>query len=180
MALTKVRAAGFGTGSILQVKNYVKQGNQTLTYNTFSAVTDLQTGDLTPISASSKFLIFGTVMFGGADTDWAVALQLFHRADSGTLAEVTGISSTHKTGSNDLNAIGGQMWDGTTYQQFVQAPITFSFLHTPSYTSTVKYELHASQLRTGKTAYVNRMGNTSDSDYNAGSTSQMTVMEIAG
>ena len=180
MALTRINNQALPAGSILQVKNYVKRGNQTLTYNSFDALTDLQTGDLTAKKSSSSFLIFGTVMFGGADTDWAVALQLFHRADSGTLAEVTGISSTHKTGSNDLNAIGGQMWDGTTYQQFVQSPITFSFLHTPSYTSTVKYELHASQLRTGKTAYVNRMGNTSDSDYNAGSTSQLTIMEIAG
>lgn len=189
MALTQVRAGGVANdavttaklpaGTILQVKNFVKQGNQTLS-TSYAAVTGCQSGDITAIGSSSKFLIFGTVVFGGGDVDWSNAIKLYHRADSGTLADVTAISSNHKSGSNDSNAIGGSMWDGATYQQFVQAPATFSFLHTPSYTSTVTYEIFAKQLRSGRTGYVNRMGITDDQDYNFGSSSQLTILEIAG
>jgi hypothetical protein len=159
-----VSAARLPTGSILQVASTSKTDTFTTTSTTFADLTGMSVS-ITPSSTSSKILIM-------------VALSM------------TGDTSTQGYARlmRDSTAIGIGAAYGSrvraSFQQIENQPnecptAGFTFLDSPSTTSSVTYKIQLQTQGTG-TIYVNRSSTWTDSASSGTMCSTITVMEIAG
>lgn len=155
------------TGSVIQVKQAFKSDTGTGAASAFTDIGGMSV-TITPSSASSKFL----VMYSASITMYNLTLQVRLMRDSTAIG--VGNAGGVRTQSNAgfLNASSD-----TNHQ----APkVTGSFLDTPNTTSAITYKLQF-KTQSGQTAYFNRSSSDHDNtDWTHRSTSDITVMEIAG
>jgi hypothetical protein len=153
-------------GSILQVVSTNKDDTYTMSSTTFATVTGLS-ATITPIATSSKVFVIASVM-AGHDQDNGHSYLRLHDSDNAYTGFPTASSPGSRTGAFCvLNTTAtGQM-----------ESYTMSYLHSPSTTSAITYNVHASSTAT---IYVNRSerdNNASNFDGRAFST--ITLMEVA-
>lgn len=157
MALTKIRDAGMPAGSVLQVVNTVfNSANQTINGTTLTEVTALTTS-ITPSATGSKILIqsnidFGNAYNGGIWYDW----KLYRDSTSNLVARATTYFNVQYGGP-----IGPHMLFNAIDSNTTTAGVSRS------------YKVYAA-------ANANSSGSLSINwSTNEGSTSSMTLMEIA-
>jgi hypothetical protein len=117
---------------------------------------------LTPVSTSSKVLIICNIPIVGNDTSSGIGFGLTR---NGTLVGQGTSGTTQNTIATKYNPISGSNDYGGT---------NFSFLDSPSTTSSVTYQVQA-LASAGTTVYVNRRY----SDTYFGAPSVITLMEVA-
>lgn len=146
----------YTSGSVLQVASTFKADAFSTTSTSFVDVTGLSV-DITPVSTSSKVFVLAYVTTAGSTTnDYYLNLN----RGSTAIAQTTS-GSTIST------------WHGLTTSTGMNMAATITFLDSPATTSSTTYKI---QARAGSdTMYVNRRGGDT-----IGSTSSITVMEIAG
>lgn len=144
------------TGTVLQVKNTIKQDMASFSAGSWHTVMELS---ITPASSSSKILVTSVVAISQAGGDSMVRIERDGSA--------VGIG----TGGSTLNGIAGQ--PSGSYSNMT-AVASCSYLDSPSKSTAVIYKI---QCRSpGQTVYINRRGGATD----FGGASYLTLMEIAG
>ena len=156
-------------GTVLQVVSATKTDTQLfVSSSTFSDITGLSV-TLTPTSATSKFLIFWSVVAGNGSDGSHFYTRLQRNGSNILVADAA---------SNRTGASGGVINTSGPGQEHVNAS---TYLDSPATTSTLTYKLQGTSNWTGGgSSYVNR--STRDNDaagYDGRSTSSIFVMEIA-
>jgi len=133
---------------------------------TGAAVTGLS-ASITPSSAASKILV--TVNIGGMNGTAAAAQAIVLLLRSSTVIG----AGTGSGGRPGINARG--------YYNDVNTavPVSFSFLDSPSTTSSTTYQVNLGTDASGQPVYLNRTQNDADSIICPRFSSTITVMEIA-
>jgi hypothetical protein len=154
-------------GSVLQVLQAFKTDTTTLAVSSFTDIPSLEV-TITPSSTSSKILIMTSVQA----TVYQLTVQ-FRITRNGTAVGVA-----NAAGSRVQTLMGGLYNSVDANHQ--NNPFASSFLDSPASTSALTYRIQI-KAQSGASAYINRSGNDSDnSDWAMRSTSNITVMEIAG
>ena len=160
MALTRLNNQALPAGSVLQVKTDILTGAVSTSGTTF-----VDTGlsvDITPCSTSSKFLIIVNLGLVGVATSDGVMTKLLR--DSTEIASATGADTRNVFTQSYYNE--GNNFIGTSNH----------FFDTPSASSQITYKLQFAMTGSTNTGYINRR----NSDNFARTSSNFTVMEIAG
>lgn len=151
MALTKLNSASMPTGSVLQVVGGTYSGQKNSSSSTF-ADTGL-TATITPTSSSSKVLVIAQISSCFTDTNTGTELDINLLRDSTQI-----IASMGGRGGNSLTT-GDAL--GT---------VSCSYLDSPATTSATTYKCQFKSTQNNATASVGL----------GGTTSTITLMEIAG
>ena len=181
MALTKVIGSGIGTvtnqfgdanmsaGAVLQVVQTSYTGTASYSGTAFQTITGLNTA-ITPTSTSSKILIMVNISQGeGQD---AFPSYLLKRGST-TVLIADDVPTTEAT-------FFGVRTGNDVRDQYLQAPVNFQFLDSPSTTSATTYGVQVSPMRgVSRTVHINEMATMGDSNQGRGC-STMILMEIAG
>ena len=163
-------ASGVG-GKVLRVLQNVKTDTQSISGNTFTTVL---TQAITPAATSSKVLI--TVSINVAGSVRYAAVQLYR--------DSTQIYMGDAAGSRASVSVGSMMNESAGSASSVLFNSNFTFLDSPSSTSSITYYVKAANTYTGgsygtgATTYINQMAADSDADYTARGASSLTVQEI--
>ncbi len=151
MALTKLNSSSMPTGSVLQVVGGTYSGQKNSSSSTF-ADTGL-TATITPTSSSSKVLVIAQISSCFTDTNTGTELDINLLRDSTQI-----IASMGGRGGNSLTT-GDAL--GT---------VSCSYLDSPATTSATTYKCQFKSTQNNATASVGL----------GGTTSTITLMEIAG
>jgi hypothetical protein len=169
---TDLPATALPAGSILQVVSTTKTDtfSSALTLG-YVAVTGL-TASITPSSTSSKVLVSGYCSVATSLTENSSDIAIYK--DGVALTGASGDAN----GSAKRATSGGVAY--TTSQRGI-ASVPFSFLDSPSTTSTVSYEIYVGFTNNSATTmYVNRAASDGANDYNSRWASTITLTEVAG
>ena len=154
-----------GGGKVLQVVQTLKTNTESVTGTSFADITGLNVS-ITPSSSSSKILIMLTMTYGGSG-DIYPAFKLLRGATTVTTA-------TDLQGSCISATFGANAYYDTNTEN-----LSYTFLDSPSTTSATTYKIQVRPMGTlSRTFYLNRPGNTSDSNRYQGTTT-LTAMEIS-
>ena len=156
-------------GNIIQVKQAVKTDTASTSSSTFADVSGLSIS-ITPASTSNKILVECFVVTGGQQ-DGFIAFKTFR--DSTAI----GIG-TAGTG-NQINASSSTAFGNVSTHQFGVKPAAWSFLDSPSSTSSLTYKVQWASTYLTRTMYINRPYTIADSSYVAITISTITVKEVA-
>lgn len=155
-------AAAAGGGKILQVVSTNKTDTFTTSSTALVDVTGLSV-TITPTSASSKILVFTSILFAVQQSNGQQFLQLLR----GSTAIAQGDAASVRTRTS------GQ---GAAFADYVLANYALQFLDEPATTSATTYKI---QTRvTGSTGYINRTITDTDSAIYPRGISTITVMEV--
>jgi hypothetical protein len=161
---------GFGGSGILQVVSVIMPDDFSASIATAAraSVTGL-TASITPSSSSSKILILGQVTGSTSAHGWYS--HLFRGAteiSSGTIEGSRTGAVSAGVGSATLNGL-------------IQSNVFFTFLDSPSTSSSVTYSIEVSHLSgVTQTVYVNRSMDDTNTAANRRTVSTITLMEVAG
>jgi hypothetical protein len=170
---SKLVVGNMPTGSVLQAASYTLTTQQTINQSgatnenrgaTWYDITNL-TVTLTPFSSSSKFIVFGHLTFGVTTSDsYNVHWRIVRNG--------TGVG----IGDNGVYTWGatGQVRQWTQATPYV---CPYSYTDSPSTASAVTYKIQALQTYNAYGFYVNR---ATETGWQSGGTSTITVLEIAG
>lgn len=161
------------TGHILQVLQATKTDTFSTNSQTFVDITDLEV-TITPLSTSSKILLLYNVSCG-VITGHSVIKAV--RTIGGTTTDVL---VGDADGSNRVRA-NNKIYNTSTYNTtYTTYSMVGQILDSPNTTSAVTYKIQgASPYSASYTLVVNRTGTTSDISWDARTSSQITVMEVA-
>ena len=164
---TGVPASGMPTGSVIQtVTNFFTTTSST-TARTFTDVSGFS-ATITPISTSSKVLVFGQITASPNVTSFGYEAAM-RVTRNGTSVGANPVSST-------LGAVSSASTTGSEGSQ----TINFSFIDSPASTSALTYQVQFI-CGEGVTYYINQNSNqTYVGSYTATGGSSLTVMEIKG
>ena len=157
-------------GHVIQVVSTPKLDVFSTTSASLVDVTGLS-ATITPVSTSSKIMIFASVSIGSNTADKNILLAVT-RGDSE-------IYKADQSGSNRQRAGGGVHYMHGVAQLQGTYSTNIMYLDSPSTTSSTTYKVKA-QVNSGATMYVNRTGDSTDDGNRASFVSSITVMEIAG
>jgi len=174
VALTKVRAGGYATGGVVQIKHAQKTdtGTVSLSADTDAVIhTDLQV-TITPTSANSIIKLEGQIFGEHGDAGNVYNHMVFFYRDTTKLAAPTagsrtsGVATMTRTYHTD-NA------DSTPEYAY------YAYFDSPSTTSAITYKLG---IRSGsaETFYINRTVSDADNDGTERGISSITATEVAG
>jgi hypothetical protein len=165
-----IAAAALPAGSVLQVKQTVLSTAFTsATKGTYVAVTGLSV-DITPISTSSKICIFANVI-SGSQNNLAMCFHIYRNASQVTPNGVA-------TGFTPTSFFGGGT-GGVAVNTGVSFGSPMNFLDSPASTSLLTYQVYAA-VNSGASATLNVNPTAAAGGGQAGGSSTITVMEIAG
>jgi hypothetical protein len=161
--------AALPTGSILQIVNAVKTDTWSVAgAATFADVTGLSVS-ITPISSTSKILLFVNLSVGTAFGAASIVYRFVRNSTTICVGDAAGVRP---------QATGG-FYSGDTSGAAAMASISSMFLDSPATTSATTYKIQGASS-TATTVYVNRTVNDRDTTgYDARTTSTITVMEVA-
>ena len=155
------------TGSVLQVIQTVKTDSSIISSSSFTNIPVLSVA-ITPSSTSSKIYVSYSVQASA----YTKTVQLRILRDS------TAIGISDAVGSR-TRATQAQFFQNSDANHQA-CPMSCSFLDTPSSTSELTYKIQV-KSQDGAAVYFNRSGNDADNgNWSVRTTSQITVMEIAG
>jgi hypothetical protein len=161
----KLPDANAPSGSVLQVVQAYKSDTFTTTSTSFTTITGLS-ASITPISSSSRILVIASVT--GSQQVGANDAYLGIFRDSTQIALGDAGGTRIRSTSQLMTSSAG--WSTC---------IAFSFVDSPSTTSSITYTVQARTNGTG-TLYINRGNNDQDGAIGAGRTpSSIILMEIA-
>ena len=165
-------ATGFGGGGkVLQVLQNVKTDTQSISGNTFTTVLSQA---ITPSATGSKVLINVSINVSGSVRYSAV--QLYR--------DSTQIYMGDANGSRARVAVGSMANESASSGTAIMFNSNFTFLDSPSSTSSVTYYVKAANTYTGNsygtgaTTYINQMPGDGDADWAHLGASSLTVQEI--
>ena len=182
MAVSTINGASAGSSGTILTTTSPKAGNviqvvsatKTDTFSwsggaTFTEITGLS-ASITPLSTSSKILIFGNAQFSHSNAgSFGFGIAIYRNG-----SVITG--ATGDSGNSQPRATTNTF---TSYNH-VNVPLPFRYLDSPSSTSSQTYKLYGIGESGGGTVYVNRSGNVSSTDGRSANTiSTLTLMEIA-
>ena len=156
-------------GSVIQVVSTPKLDVFSTTSSTLTDVTGLSV-TITPVSTSSKIMIFASVSIGSSTADNNILLAVT-RGD-------TEIYKADQSGTFRQRAGGGVHYMHGISQPQGTYSTNIMYLDSPSTTSLTTYKVKA-QVNNG-TMFINRTGGSTDDGNRASFVSSITVMEIAG
>ena len=161
------------TGHILQVLQATKTDTFSTNSQTFVDITDLEV-TITPLSTSSKILLLYNVSCGVTSGHSVIKAV---RTIGGTTTDVL---VGDADGSNRVRA-NNKIYNTSTYNTtYTTYSMVGQILDSPNTTSAVTYKIQgASPYSASYTLVVNRTGTTSDISWDARTSSQITVMEVA-
>jgi hypothetical protein len=152
-------------GRILQVVSTTKTDTFSMTSETFATVTGLSVS-ITPISASSKVLVFVS-MSAAPDGGTGMHGRLLRGSTPIAVGDADGsriqVTFTPFTGNNDHYASSNM-----------------NFLDTPNTTGSTTYSVQVRRTTGSGVAYVNRSVADSNNTVGSRAVSTITVMEVAG
>ena len=164
-SLTGLTSSQMPTGSILQVVQTVK--TDTATYVSSQAEKDIMSATITPSSTSSKILIMTSLNVSYTSYNWEWRFW-FERGG-------TDIGIGDASGSRPRATFGVSK----VIDDYMPAPISFTYMDTPSTTSSTTYKLKfqswSNQFRINQ-AHTD----ANSSQYSPRLISTLTLMEIAG
>ena len=161
------------TGHVLQVVSTTKTDTFSTNSTSFTNVTGLN-ASITPLSASSKIMIFVSIMVSrDPGTD---AHTIFTAIAGGNTASYIGNTSSNRirtvTASRHTNA--------NSNIANLMVPVSMQYLDTPNTTSSTTYNVQVRNSTSSGAGYVNMSGEDSDSSAFGRGASTITLMEIAG
>lgn len=169
-------ASGVG-GKILQVKQTVKVNTFSTGSSSFVDITDFYV-DITPNSASNKFLISIDLKIGPSNTTAGAPFAQLVRVIGGTSTNIyVGTADGNKTSTS----WGREDNPRDNYAGFELLPLHLSFLDSISsvWTSgSIRYKIQMAD-KNSNTNFVNRVSNESDGVQYPRTASSITVMEVA-
>lgn len=165
----QVADANAPSGSVIQVVSTTK--TDTFSWSggtTFTAITGLS-ASITPLSTSSKILIFGNVQVSQNNPgSYGFSIAIYRNSSVITGATGDAGNSLPRATTNTFNSYNA-----------VNVPLPFCYFDSPSSTSSQTYQLYAIG-EPGGTTYINRPGASPSTDGRSSNTiSTITVMEIA-
>ena len=164
-----ITSAVMPTGSIVQVVSTTKTDGFTTTSSTAEDVTGFS-ASITPTSTSNKILVRAALNYGGNDNVYG--RFFFKRGGSDII-----LSTVYSGSTNQVNTAVAIHGDNSNFQYGTQSAV-FEYLDSPSSTSQITYQMQM-QSHNGSTAfYLNRPHATANSNYVAGGTSTLTLMEV--
>ena len=168
-----VQASDMPAGSVLQVINSIESSAVVSTSSSFAFVSGLVV-NITPLSATSKILV-NVSLNNLSSVSGHFALARLVR-DSTPLAVHSSSGGTTTNNSAFLAGGGGGDSNGSfsTDNRKISSG-TLSYLDAPATTSQLTYKVEFATSNTPNTVYINRWA----LDINLGSSSSITVMEIA-
>ena len=159
----KIVSSAQPAGAVLQVIQTTKSDVFTTTSTSYTDVTGLSVS-ITPTSATSKILVFGTIII--SNTGDMAAMQLVR----GSTPIQVGIAASNRYAATaDFRA---------SADAAVSGAIPLNFLDSPSTTSSTTYKIQVSSRMSGTTR-VNASGDDADQTNRGRFMSTITVMEIA-
>ena len=165
-------ATGFGGGGkVLQVLQNVKTDTQSISGNTFTTVLSQA---ITPSATSSKVLITVSINVTGSVRYSAVKLY----------RDSTQIYLADADGSRARVSVSSMLNESASSGTAIMHNSNFSFLDSPSSTSSVTYYVKAANTYTGNsygtgaTTYINNNVDNGDADWSHRGASSLIVQEI--
>lgn len=155
------------SGSVLQVVSATKSDTASFTSSTFADVTGLSVS-ITPISSSSKILVFSTV-----NVAWQQAVT---KAGYRIMRDSTPIGVGDSAGSRPR--VSGAAYIDTP--NYTPEGLSMNHLDSPATTSAVTYKIQMCSIDNSGTVYINRAFGDPDQTIVPRTASSITVMEIAG
>ena len=166
-SLPALGGAQMPTGSVLQVVQTVKTDSSIVSSSSFIDIPVLSIS-ITPSSTSSKIYVSYSVQASA----YTKTVQLRIVRDS------TAIGISDAVGSR-TRATQAQFFQNSDANHQA-CPMSSSFLDAPSSTSALTYKIQV-KSQDGASVYFNRSGNDADNgNWSVRTTSQITLMEIAG
>tara|TARA_A100000164_G_scaffold19988_1_gene16049 strand:+ start:110 stop:679 length:570 start_codon:yes stop_codon:yes gene_type:complete len=166
---------GAPAGTIVNIKQAVKNGTQQVTSTSYVLLSDL-TINITPKSSNNKFLLEYHVNGNILDDANHGYLQLYRNGSAigGAQGDSSGTDSLgSRTGATSVINTGTNL-DGS------QLTYSMKYLDSPSTTSQLTYAVYC-KSSTGPIVYINRSGRDNNAaTYDGRSISTLTVYEIAG
>jgi len=165
------------TGNILQVKQTVKVNTFSTASSSFVDITDFHV-DITPNSASNKFLVSVDLKIGPSNTTGGAPYANLVRVIGGTSSDIyKGTADGNKTSSS----WGREDNPRDNYAGYEVLPLHLSFLDSISgvWTSgSIRYKIQMADLNSS-TSFINRVSNETDTVQYPRTASSITVMEVA-
>jgi hypothetical protein len=164
-------------GKILQVKQTIKVNTFSTASSSFVDITDFHV-DITPNSASNKFLVSIDLKIGPANNTSGAVFVNIVRVIGGTSVDIyKGTADGNKTSAS----WGREDNPRDNYAGFELLPLHLSFLDniSGSYSSgSIRYKIQMADLNSS-TSFVNRVSNEADNTQYPRTASSITVMEVA-
>ena len=166
-------ATGFGGGKIGQVLQTVKTDTFSRNGSTWGDITGFGQ-DITPSATTSKVLVMVDIKIGAdhGDSDYN-----FKIVRAGTDIYIGDADGNKRRSSMGTASYG--MPSNTADGQYRLEQINLIFLDSPSTTSSINYKLQIINVG-GRTNFVNRTGNDTNSQVYPRTASSITVMEVSG
>ena len=169
-------------GTVLQIKSNTKTDTAS---NYSSSVTTWRIGgttgssfgvDITPKSATSKMLIFGTLSCSVTGPQYNIGVHVMKYTGSGSAETISGATADAASNRKRVTSVTEMNHSENTQQT---AP--FNYLDTAGQTTEIIYSLGLNNpSSTARTVYINRGVTDTDQIYYPRAVSTITVMEIAG
>ena len=156
-------------GRVLQVVQAVKTDTASTNSATYADISGLSVS-ITPSSTSNKILVECSVVTGG-QADGFIAFKI--------LRDSTAIGIGTAGTGNQTNASFSTAFGNASTHQFAVKPASWSFLDSPSSTSSLTYKVQWASTYLSRTMYVNRPYTAADNAYTAITISTITVKEVA-
>ena len=169
-------------GTVLQIKSNTKTDTAS---NYSSSVTTWRIGGttgssfgvaITPKSATSKMLIFGTLSCSVTGPQYNIGVHVMKYTGSGSAEIISGATADAASNRKRVTSVTEMNHSENTQQT---AP--FNYLDTAGQTTEIIYSLGLNNpSSTSRTVYINRGVTDTDQAYYPRAVSTITVMEIAG
>ena len=167
---SSVASSQLPAGSVLQVVQTVKTDTYSTNSTTFQDVPGLSVS-ITPLSSTSRVLIFANVYTGTASVGQGVQTQV-RRGNTNLIAS--------SSPGNRTPSIGQQEAGGLSFAQYWGMQATWIFQDSPATTSLTTYKIVIRTNTGAGNVYVNRNDYSIDQAESGIGTSQLIVMEIKG
>ena len=162
-----------GTGSIIKVLQTVKTDTFSRNGSSWGDITGMNQS-ITPISTSSKVFVMVDLKIGADHGDSDYNFKIVRGSTDIYIGDADGNKRRSSMGTGSYG-----MPSNTSDGQYRIEQVSLMFLDSPSTTSSTTYKL---QIRNygGRTNYVNRTGNDSNTQVYPRTASSITVMEVSG
>jgi len=167
--LTALPDSAMSSGSIIQVVQTFKTDAFSASSSSYVDITGMSV-DITPSSNSNKILLEVLLNVGGANNMYG-GVKLMRGSTA------VGISTAVSL-SNQVNASFGVYTENGSNTDLKTGTFGFKFLDSPTTTSATTYKLQV-YTRNGVEFNLNKANNNGNEPFIVGSTSSITVMEIA-
>ena len=161
------------SGGIIQVKQTVKTDTFSKNSSSWADITGMSVS-ITPTRADSKVFVMVDLKLGTDHGDSDFNIKIVRGSTDVYIGDTEGSRRSSSMGTASLgfpiNSSDGQ---------YYMKQVSLMYLDSPSTTSATTYKLQIINVG-GRTNYVNRTGNDTDSQVYPRTASSITVMEVSG